>query len=711
MKVLEMIFATLNEKKNRYISMKELIKNLNKLQEKNSELSLDLLNEDLNTLIEANLLKRVGESRYQKLYDDNFLLGRFYYSPKGKGSGIIGTCVLNKELKQHFYVDRKDMNNTLHEDYVLFKETKENDRRLNNARVIQVVKRNETSIIGTVLLSNLNETIFISDNNKYPIEFYIHQELSKKSEIYDRVIARVIPDINNRMTVKITDVLGFKLERESVLKKIIEQHELKDEFPLKVLQLAERLENGVTPEEIARRTDYRGEVIFTIDGEDAKDLDDAVSIKKLENGNYLLGVYIADVAHYVRENSKIDKEAFERGTSVYLVDTVLPMLPEKLSNGLCSLTPHTDKLTLNALMEIDTQGNVVNSLFEESVIRSVTRLHYGDVTRYLNNEYPEYEKQEGTEVTSALRAMHELTLILMEKRNKRGTIDFDFPEAKIILDGDTVVDVKPYERGIGNQLIEEFMIVCNESVSEFFHNQNIPFVYRIHEKPSEDRIQGLSDFLEKLGYKLPEAENIEPKHLQAILNDVSGKEDEKALQLLILQVMKQARYSEMPKGHFGLATDFYSHFTSPIRRYPDLMIHRILKSYVRKTLTSGDIDYLSETLKERTKLCSKKERIAERAENELRQDYKLEFMVSKVGEKYTATITSMSNGGFSIILPNTVEGFVPLSTISNKAKYNEEMHRIDIEDTSLLLGQSIEVELIKVKPDSKEIIFKFIKTC
>lgn len=709
MKVLEMIFATLNEKKNRYISMKELIKNFKKLKEANELLSLDLLHEDLNTLVNAGLLKEVGESRYQKLYDNKLLLGKFYYSPKGKGSGIIGTCNSNKELKQHFYVDKKDMNNVLHEDYILFKKTKDNEKRLSNARIIQVIKRNETSIIGTVLLSNSNETIFISDNNKYPIEFYIHQEISKKSEIYDRVIAKVIPDINNRVTVKITDVLGFKLERESVLKRIIEQHDLKDEFPLKVLQLAERLENGVTAEEIARRSDYRGETIFTIDSEDAKDLDDAVSIDKLDNGNYLLGVYIADVAHYVKENGKIDKEAFERGTSVYLVDTVLPMLPEKLSNGLCSLTPHTDKLTLNALMEIDTQGNVVNSLFEESVIRSVTRLHYGDVTRYLNNEYPEYEKKEGVAVTTSLRYMHELTLILMEKRNKRGTIDFDFPEAKIILDGDTVVDVKPYERGIGNQLIEEFMIVCNETVSEFFHNQNIPFVYRIHEKPSEDRIQGLSDFLEKIGYKLPEAENIEPKHLQAILNDVSGKEDEKALQLLILQVMKQARYSEMPKGHFGLATDFYSHFTSPIRRYPDLMIHRILKSYVNKSLTSGEIDYLSETLKERTKLCSKKERIAERAENELRQDYKLEFMLPKIGEQYTATITSMSNGGFSIILPNTVEGFVPLSTISNKAKYNEEMHRIDIEDSFLLLGQSIEVELIKVKPDSKEIVFKFLK--
>lgn len=706
MKIMELLLASLNEKESKYISLKEIIKNM---KEHIENIDINELKKHIQQLITINLITEVKNNRYKKI-DEDILYARFYYSPKDKGHGIAAICTFNKEEREMLYIENRNMHHAMHEDLVVVKVIQQRtEKKRANAKVLKVIKRNESSVIGTFVLESDGNALFISDNQKYPTEFQVDLNQSKKAEIYDRVIAKVINTIHEYPSVKITDILGFQLESESILKKIIEQHELRDEFPLKVLQQAEKLDSTITSAILEKRTDYRDKVIFTIDGEDAKDLDDAVSIERLPNGHYRLGVHIADVAHYVKENSRIDKEAYERGTSVYLINTVLPMLPQKLSNGLCSLTPNTDKLTLSVTMDINEDGNVINSLLEESIIRSVTRLNYGDVTAFLNGNYPEYVLKEGKEVTDSLELMNELTYILMEKRNKRGTIDFDFPEAKIILNDDDMVEsIKPYERGIGNQLIEEFMIVCNETVSEFFHKQNIPFVYRVHEKPSEDRIEGLRDFLEKLGYNLPDSESIEPKHLQSILKDVEGKANEKALQLLILQVMKQARYSDVAKGHFGLATKFYSHFTSPIRRYPDLMIHRILKSYINKSLTSQEIDYLSEVLNEKTKTCSKKERIAERAENELRLARKLEYMLPRVGETYEATITSMSNGGFSVILPNTVEGFVPLSSIGGNAKYDESLHQIHAKDDFvLLLGQAVTVELTKVKIESKEIIFKY----
>lgn len=659
----------------------------------------------LNELRKQHIIS-ISKRNQISLKDDNLVVGKFYYNPKGYGFVVSSNDKSNVSL-----VASSRINDALHEDVVIAKTFPSEQKNKTEAEIIAVVQRQSETIIGTYI-SNGAFGFVVPDNSKINMDIYIPQEsTSVKANSYDKVICKITkyPERNRNPEGKIVEVLGLRFERGVDLLSVIKGNNLYDEFSLKALQQVDKISETISDQEIAKRKDLSNEIIFTIDGEDSKDLDDAVSIKRLENGNYQLGVHIADVSHYVKENSKIDKEALDRGTSVYLVDTVLPMLPEKLSNNLCSLNPNTNKLTLSVIMEINEEGFVVSHDIFESIICSKGKLHYNEVTLFLKDENPGFGEKY-PELTESIHIMKELALILMKKRDNRGNINFDFPEAKILLneDGD-VVDVKKYDRGISNQIIEEFMIVCNETVAEFFTMKGLPFVFRIHDNPREEKLTDFQSFINLYGYELNLSDKVEPKQLQDVLKDSSGKKGDKAIQLLLLQSMQQAKYHPVSKGHFGLSTQYYCHFTSPIRRYPDLQIHRNIKEYLRGSLTEQRLNELNERVELISKLSSKKERIAQRAEEELYEMKKLEFMQKRIGEQFKGSITSISSSGFNVMLENTIEGFVGIKSVKDESYefIREEYAFVSKESGNrITLGDDVVISVEKVKIESKEIMFK-----
>lgn len=639
------------------------------------------------------------------LKQDNVVVGKFYFNPKG-----YGFVVSSNDKNNVYFISGNSVHHALHEDVVVASILPQNEENKQSATIHAIVERQFDTVIGTYM-DNGAFGYVIPDNAKINMDIYIPQGSTVEAKSYDKVICRITkyPEHNRNPEGEIEEVLGLRFERGVDLLSVIKGHNLRDEFPTKVLNQVKKMSEEISEEEIKARTDLRDKMIFSIDGEDSKDLDDAVSIERLENGHYRLGVHIADVSHYVKENSKVDKEAIERGTSVYLVDTVLPMLPVKLSNNLCSLNPDKDKLTLSVTMDISEKGLVVSHRIHESVIRSRAKLHYSEVTRYLKGEYPTFEEKYG-ELTPSLTLMEELARILMKKREDRGNICFDFPEAKIILTEDgEVADVKKYNRGISNQIIEEFMIICNETVAETFVKNQLPFVYRTHDNPREEKLKTFNEFIALHGYQLENLEKVEPKELQSILLDVKGKKGEKAISLILLQSMQQARYHPICKGHFGLSTQYYCHFTSPIRRYPDLQIHRIIKEHLHGVLTERRVDELNEIVEKNAKISSRKERTAQKAEEELQEVKKVDFMRNKVGEAFDGVITNVTSAGFTVTLDNTIEGFVNIQALKDD-KYElvreEHLFKGKEHGKTISLGDSLNVVVERVRVESREILFR-----
>ena len=486
------------------------------------------------------------------------------------------------------------------------------------------------------------------------------------------------------------------------------------DFPKEVYDYIENIESEISSDEICGREDLRNIKTVTIDGEDAKDLDDAVSIEVLENGNYKLGVHIADVSHYVKENSPLDKEAYKRGTSVYLVDRVIPMIPHKLSNGICSLNPDEDRLTLSCIMEIDRKGNVVDHRIVESVIHSDRRMTYTAVNKIIE-EKDEATRQEYSDFVEFFDDMENLRKILSAKRKKRGSVNFDFPEAKIILDEEgTPIDIKPYERNSATNLIEEFMLVCNETVAEDFFWQQVPFIFRNHETPDDEKIQKLEEFLRNFGYRLKGTgkDELHPKSIQQIISDVEGKPEEHIISRVVLRSMKQARYMAENMGHFGLAAKYYCHFTSPIRRYPDLEIHRIIKECIRNNgLSPKREKSLNKKMPEIAKQCSVRERVAEEAERETDKLKMVQFMEDKIGQIYEGVISGVTSWGIYVELPNTVEGMVSVNYIDDDFYiFDDRNMRLVGERTqkTYSLGQKVFVQVFKVDRELRNIDFIFV---
>ena len=645
----------------------------------------------------------------------NLHIGTFISNRKG-----FGFIRYDKKDIRDLYIPSKDRFTAMNGDRVVAEITKEASGYTRaEGRIVDIVERVTTQIVGR-FKDHDNFGFVIPRDDSLCSDIFIPKKYKNSAKEDDVVVVEIIhwqTMEKKNPEGKIVEVLGNKDDRGIEIESIIREHGLPLEFQQKVLDEANYVAVPIPEEEYERRRDLRNESIFTMDGADAKDLDDAIQVKLLDNGNYLLGVHIADVTHYVREKSNLDKEALKRATSVYLVDKVIPMLPKQLSNGVCSLNPNEDKLTLSVEMEIDNKGNVVKYDIFESIINSKARMVYTDVSDILENN-DRGKKIKYAELVDDFRYAEKLARILMKKREKRGALDFNFPEPYIHLDDKgRPYSIEPYERRIANRIIEEFMLVANETVAEHFYWLGIPFVYRIHETPSSTKMESLNNFMNQYNIIVKgDLEEVHPKSLQKIIKEVEGKQGEKAIHTLILRSLKQAKYSPECSGHFGLAAKYYCHFTSPIRRYPDLQIHRIIKEYINKGISGRREDKLKDIVFKASEQSSEMERKAEVAERDIDKYYKCIYMEDKIGEEFTGIISSVTGYGFYVELPDTVEGLVPISSLTQDSYiYDENKHELigqgysnEMHIISFKIGDEVNVKLDSVNPEAREITFSLL---
>ncbi|MCR1876446.1 ribonuclease R [Paraclostridium bifermentans] len=664
----------------------------------------------LDELVESGYLILTKKGKYTSPNQMGLFVGKLVSHKKG-----FGFVESDEEYTQDLFIPADSLNGAMHNDRVIAEiTTPATDEKRAEGRIIKVVERAITDVVGTFQESK-NFGFVLPDNKKFNKDIFIPKKFFNGARGNDKVVCRITqwPTEDRKPEGKIIEILGQKGDRYVEIASVIREHGLPEEFPKKVLDEAEKVAIEIPQEEIDRRLDLRDMNIFTIDGEDAKDLDDAVSIEVLDNGNYKLGVHIADVTHYVKEKSKLDKEALKRATSVYLVDKVIPMLPKTLSNGVCSLNPFEDKLTLSVFMEIDHKGEVVKHDIKETIINSKARMTYTEVSDILEKD-DEKLKKTFAKVADDFFTAEKLARILMKRREKRGAIDFDFPEAKIILNNDgDVVDIVQYERRISNRIIEEFMLITNETVAEHFFWLNMPFVYRVHETPAHEKIETLNKFISTFGYVIKgDLESVHPKALQGIIEQIHGKTEEKAISTIMLRSLKQARYSPECVGHFGLAAQYYSHFTSPIRRYPDLQIHRIIKEFLNGKISQKRQDQLAQIVDYASTQSSEREREAELAERDVKDIYKARYMEDRVGEEFVGIVSSVTSFGMFIELDNTVEGLVRLADMGDDYYiFDENTFTILGERTKKMyrIGDVVKIKVEKVNVDFKEIDFKLLE--
>ena len=651
------------------------------------------LNRILNELLAEGRLSLTKKGKFIKAkHSDKELIGTFISHPKG--FGFVEIDGRDEDL----YIPENFVNGAFHKDTVKVALLSGQNGRRQEAQVIEILSRGMRQIVGIYDKSNKNYGFVIPDNTKINDDIFVPVERSKGAVSGHKVVCEITDyGKNNRKPEgKVTEILGHVNDPGVDIMSIVKGYELPTEFSEKIMNQVERVANEVSEADMAGRRDLRDLQMVTIDGEDAKDLDDAVSLTK-DGGYYQLGVHIADVTNYVQENSALDWEARERGTSVYLVDRVIPMLPHKLSNGICSLNAGENRLALSCLMTIDAKGEVVSHEIIESVIKVDKRMTYTSVKKILEDK-DETEIELYQELVPMFELMQELARILREKRKKRGSIDFDFPESKIILDKQGhPIEIKPYERNVATKIIEDFMLIANETVAEHFHWLELPFLYRTHDNPDSEKISKLSTFIRNFGYSIKsKQEEIHPKELQKLLAKIEDTPEEALISRLTLRSMKQAKYTINCTGHFGLACSYYCHFTSPIRRYPDLQIHRIIKEQIRGRLNDKRIEHYNEILPEVAKHSSEMERRADEAERETDKLKKVEFMEAHIGEIYEGVISSITTWGVYVELPNTIEGMIHVSMLpGDYFYYDEETYEMVGQATNIRykLGQTLKVKV------------------
>lgn len=633
-------------------------------------------------------------------------------------------------MKQKEYVPMKAKELAIifdvHKDNI--EELKKILNKLEKEEKIAKNRRNKYSIneIKTLVGTYMDSKSFgfvVPDNKKESKDIFISKKNKNGAKNNSKVVVKITKEgtANKKPEGKVVEILGKVDEAGVDLLSIVKEYKLPYEFPAKVIEEAKSIGKEVNAEEIKNRKDFRKEIIFTIDGEDAKDLDDAVNVEKTENETYILSVHIADVSHYVKENSFLDREAIIRGTSVYMLNKVIPMLPKELSNGICSLNEGKDRLTLSVMMEIDKDGNVISEDVTKGVINVTKRMSYNGVQNLLDIEektkqptidemklYEEYKPY-----TEQIKLMAELAHILENKRLKQGYLDLDIPESKIILDKNGhAIDVGKYETKFANNIIEQFMLTANETIAEKFYWLEAPFIYRVHESPDQEKISDLNKMLYNFGYKIKgNKENIHPKAFSDILEKVKGKDEEKVVSNLILRTLKVARYEAENKGHFGIAGKFYCHFTSPIRRYPDLYIHRIISKYIEDNY---NIDKKYEEIEKElavkyAETSSEREKTAQKAERDSIDMKKAEYMEDKIGEEYEGIVSGVTEFGLFVELENTVEGLIRFEDLGNEYFEYDEMHKQLIGEqtrTTYKLGDKIKVQVIDANKTSRRIRFK-----
>ncbi|GGG05365.1 ribonuclease R [Paenibacillus abyssi] len=670
----------------------------------------------LNELEEKGRIIRTRSERYGVPERMNLLRGRVQAHAKG-------FAFLIPEEKDHpdVYLHANDLKTAMNGDIVLVRITakSEGGGRM-EGEVVRVVQRAITQVVGT--FENHEAYGFvIPDDKRINRDIFIPRGGYQGAVTGQKVVVRIVnyPEGRSAAEGEIVEVLGHKDDPGVDILSIIRKHQLPESFPDEVMAEAEAAPDSITEEEIVKqgRRDLRDKVIVTIDGEDAKDLDDAVNVERLENGNYVLGVHIADVSYYVRDKSALDQEAFRRGCSVYLVDRVIPMLPHRLSNGICSLNPQVDRLTMSCEMEFDakTLKRVRHDVFT-SVIRTKERMTYSNVRKILTGEDDhEQLKERYADLVDMFKLMEELAMRLRKQRMKRGAIDFDFQESKVIVDKEgKPVDIIKRERSVAEQIIEEFMLVANETVAEHFHWLRVPFLYRIHEDPDSEKLMSFVQFAANFGYTVKGKTNsIHPRALQTLLEEIRGTKEETVISTVMLRSMKQAKYDHQSLGHFGLAAEFYSHFTSPIRRYPDLVIHRVMREVLENggMLPEARQEALEARMPDIAQHSSERERVAVDAERDTDKLKKCEYMLDKVGEEFDGLISSVTSFGMFVELDNTVEGLIRLSDLTDDYYHFHELHMALIgERTSKIyrIGDEVKIRVARVNMDDHTIDFEMV---
>ncbi len=634
----------------------------------------------------------------------NIISGTFTSHSSG-----FGFVIPDNESEGDIFIPAFATNGAMHKDKVWCKIVNEFGKRP-EGEIVRIIEKGMNSIVGTFERGK-SFGFVIPDDKKIAQDIFIAKEYCKGAVSGHKVVVKIIkpPTDGKSPEGVITEIIGHINDPGVDILSIIKQFELPLDFPDDVYDEIEKIDDEVNLEKAGERTDLRDVLMVTIDGEDAKDLDDAVSVSKLPNGNFKLGVHIADVSNYVKENSPLDKEALKRGTSVYLVDRVIPMLPHKLSNGICSLNAGVDRLALSCVMEIDKNGNVVSHNICQSIINVDKRMSYTVVNDLLTNENSKY-LEEHKDYMEMFFNLEKLRNILLEKRLKRGAVEFEFTEAKIILNSDgKPIDIKPYERNVATSIIEECMLICNETVAEQFFWLETPFVFRSHSEPDTEKVQKLSEFVSKFGYKI-KGSSTHPKSFQKVLSDAKNTPEDIIINRVVLRSLKQARYTAQNEGHFGLAAKYYCHFTSPIRRYPDLEIHRIIKEYLNGDLGENRTRALSKKVPEIARISSVRERVAEDAERETENLKKVEFMADKVGQSFYGIISGVTNWGIYVELPNTVEGLVAVRNMEDDFYiYDEDNLQYIGERTHKVyaLGDKVKVKLVRANLNERNLDFEF----
>lgn len=637
----------------------------------------------------------------------NLVRGKFIGHAKG-----FGFVTPETEGMDDIFIPPPEVNGAMNGDIVLVRVSKGDygDRR--EGSIIRIAERKTTKVVGTYQ-DNRGFGFVIPDDKKLPMDIFIGKGNSLDAVEGHKVVVEITewPSELKSATGMVVQILGHKNDPGVDILSIIHKHGIEVEFPAEVMEQANKTPDVVQEKDLFKRTDLREDLVITIDGADAKDLDDAISLVKNEDGSYVLSVHIADVSYYVQENTPLDDEAFERATSVYLTDRVIPMLPHKLSNGICSLNPHVDRLTMSCRMTIDRNGKVIHHEIFESVIQSKERMTYTDVYKIIELKDEELMKKYA-HIVPMLNDMAELAQILRQKRIDRGAIDFDFKESKVIVDEKGwPTDIVIRERTAAERLIEEFMLAANETVAEHFHWMQVPFLYRIHEDPKVEKLQRFFEFLTNFGIVVKGTGNkVHPRALQEIVESIEGMPEETVISTMLLRSMQQAKYFEESLGHFGLSADFYTHFTSPIRRYPDLIVHRLIRTYLlEKDVSSETIAHWNANMSEIAQHTSERERRAVDAERDTDALKKAQYMLDKIGEEFDGVISSVTNFGMFVELENTVEGLVHVSYMTDDYyRFDDRQMMMIGEHTGkqFRIGDEVTIKVVSVKPEESAIDFE-----
>lgn len=782
------ILEIMNEKKNKIL---EFMKDKQYIPMKAKEIA-NILNvpkneyEDfrrlLNELEEENKIEKNKKSKYKLIDNSKFLTGIFRANQRGFG------FVKLEDSDEEIYISEHNTKSALNGDKVFVEITSlSTDNLHKEGKIVKILKHEKDTVVG-IFQKSKNFAFVVPDDKKLGTDIFISKKNFGKARNNHKVLVKILkyPERGKNAEGKVIEVIGNVNEAGVDMLSLIKEYNLPYRFPDPVVEEAKKIKPQISKKDIPNRLDLRDEEIFTIDGEDAKDLDDAIYVKKLSGGTYELGVHIADVSYYVKEDSKLDKEAILRGTSIYMMDRVIPMLPRELSNGICSLNEGEDRFAISVIMEINKDGKVISSDIKKSVINVTRRMNYKDVTKLLEyaecNEKNEAENLNSEEEIATLQTeklnikaektkvendkcnnkekttmsesrkcnnnpkvkilesaefnneedratiekykqfiphfvrMKELATILIDKRKKDGSLDLDIPESKIILNKDGIaIDVKKYELTISNSIIEQFMLIANETVAQEFYWLQAPFIYRVHEVPDMEKIDELNKFLYNFGYKIKgNKDNIHPKAFAEVLENIKGKPEERVVSNLILRTLKVARYESENKGHFGIASKYYCHFTSPIRRYPDLFIHRVISKYLEKEYNvSDDIKekYHMQSI-EFSDSSSERERVAQKVERDSVDIKKAEYMQDKIGNEYEGIVSNITSFGVFVELENTVEGLIRFENLGNEYFiYDEEHKHLIGEHTNevIKIGDKMNIKVIEADKELRRISFKRLK--